>query len=97
MDLTTNKILQDQGCELFTKEKDPKLLYKAAFPKDKDGKTIYSNATLQETWKAMEKCVDKGLVKSIGVANFNSKQIEDVLKICKIRPAVNQVIRAQFL
>ena len=46
----------------------------------------------QETWKAMEKCVELGLVRSIGLSNFNSKQIEHVMNGCSIKPAVNQVI-----
>lgn len=40
----------------------------------------------------MEKLVEAGLVKSIGVSNFNSEQIDRVLKVAKIKPAVNQVI-----
>lgn len=44
-----------------------------------------------ETWKGMEKCVELGLAKSIGVSNFNSKQIERVLNNCSIKPVMNQV------
>ncbi len=39
----------------------------------------------------MEELVDEGLVRSIGVSNFNSKQIQRVLDNCRIPPAVNQV------
>lgn len=41
----------------------------------------------------MEKLVDQGLVKSIGVSNFNSQQIERLLANCRIEPVTNQVWR----
>ena len=39
----------------------------------------------------MEKCVQLGLTKSIGLSNFNSKQIERIVKNAKIKPVNNQV------
>lgn len=39
----------------------------------------------------MESLVDLGLVKSIGISNFNSEQIDRVLSIARIKPVVNQV------
>jgi aldehyde reductase len=39
----------------------------------------------------MEKVLEKGLVKNIGVSNFNSKQIERILNECTVKPVVNQV------
>lgn len=44
-----------------------------------------------DTWKEMEKLVDTGKVRGIGLSNFNSEQIDRVLKNCRIRPVVNQV------
>lgn len=39
----------------------------------------------------MEKLVDEGLTKSIGVSNFNSQQIQNILDIARIKPVANQV------
>lgn len=50
-----------------------------------------SDTDYVDTWKAMEKLVDLGLVKGIGLSNFNADQTERVLQNCRIRPVVNQV------
>ncbi|KAK7578010.1 hypothetical protein V9T40_010215 [Parthenolecanium corni] len=46
---------------------------------------------LEDTWQAMEKCVKLGYAKSIGISNFNSVQIEKILKVAEIKPVVNQI------
>lgn len=51
----------------------------------------HSGATVQETWQAMEELVALGLVRNIGVSNFNCGLLMDLLKFAKIRPAVNQL------
>jgi len=61
------------------------------FPKTEDGKVIFCESSFVDTWKEMEKAVEAGLVKSIGVSNFNTKQIQQIVDSCKIKPAVNQV------
>ena len=54
-------------------------------PKNPDGTIIYDVDTHPtDTWLAMEKLVEKGLVKSIGLSNFNSVQIQDVLEKGKV-------------
>lgn len=45
----------------------------------------------KETWKAMEEFYEQGLVKNIGVSNFEIHHLEELLKTAKIRPAVNQL------
>lgn len=60
-------------------------------PTNADGSYVYSNIHYNDTWKAMEQLVDEGKVKSIGISNFNSKQVDDVLANCSIKPAVNQI------
>lgn len=44
-----------------------------------------------ETWKAMEKLVDEGLVRSIGVSNFLPHHLEPLMESARIMPAVNQI------
>lgn len=45
----------------------------------------------------MEECVNLGLVKSIGISNFNSEQIERLCQVAKIKPVCNQVeVHANF-
>lgn len=39
----------------------------------------------------MEKCVQLGLAKSIGISNFNSQQVERILQHATIKPVTNQV------
>ncbi|KAK7603225.1 hypothetical protein V9T40_003224 [Parthenolecanium corni] len=45
----------------------------------------------EDTWKEMEKCVKLGYTRSIGLSNFNSVQVDRILKISEIKPVVNQV------
>jgi len=44
-----------------------------------------------ETWAAIEKLLDTGKVKAIGVSNLSVKNLQILLKTAKIKPAVNQV------
>lgn len=44
-----------------------------------------------DTWRAMEKLVESGRVRSIGISNFNSEQTERILLNGKIKPVTNQV------
>lgn len=61
------------------------------FPTDANGKVQYSDVDYLDTWKSMEGLVEAGLTKSIGISNFNSKQLERLLASCKIKPVTNQV------
>jgi diketogulonate reductase-like aldo/keto reductase len=39
----------------------------------------------------LEEICKMGKAKSIGVSNFNQQQLKDVLDVCKIKPAVQQI------
>eukprot|EP00054_Salpingoeca_dolichothecata_P037534 m.275578 g.275578 ORF g.275578 m.275578 type:complete len:316 (-) comp76040_c0_seq1:14-961(-) len=59
-------------------------------------KTAEDFATLEEypiadTWKAMEALVEKGLVKHIGVSNFNVPKLKKLMETANIVPEMNQV------
>ncbi|XP_037355500.1 aldo-keto reductase family 1 member A1 isoform X2 [Talpa occidentalis] len=61
------------------------------FPKNDDGTIRYDSIHYKETWKALEALVTKGLVRALGLSNFSSRQIDDVLSVASVRPAVLQV------
>ncbi|EFA84802.1 aldo-keto reductase [Heterostelium album PN500] len=60
-------------------------------PTNDDGSAKTINVPIRETWEEMEKLVEAGLVKSIGISNFNVQAISDLLTYAKIKPVVNQV------
>ena len=51
----------------------------------------FSPVPIQQTWQAMEELVDAGLVKNIGVCNFTTGLISDLLCYARIKPGVLQV------
>lgn len=53
--------------------------------------------TLAEAWRSMEKIVDDGLAKSIGVSNFAVEDLQKILKIARIKPVLNQIEFNAFL
>lgn len=63
---------------------------KDLFPKNEAGEMLHSNFDLKDTWKAMEELVDAGLTKSIGISNFNIKQVDYIVANARIQPVTNQ-------
>jgi diketogulonate reductase-like aldo/keto reductase len=55
-----------------------------------NGKCIPSDTKYTDTYKYMEELVEQDKTKAIGLSNFNIQQIQDILKICKIKPVCNQ-------
>ncbi|KAH9672509.1 NADPH-dependent aldo-keto reductase [Citrus sinensis] len=46
---------------------------------------------IPSTWKAMEALYDSGKARAIGVSNFSTKKLGDLLEVARVPPAVNQV------
>lgn len=44
-----------------------------------------------DTWKALEKLYKEGVVRAIGVSNFQIHHLKDILAVCEVKPALNQV------
>ncbi|KAM6574499.1 NADPH-dependent aldo-keto reductase, chloroplastic [Cannabis sativa] len=72
-------------------------LYLIHWPvKMKKGSVGFQPETLDQTdipatWKAMEALYDSGKARAIGVSNFSTKKLADLLDIARVPPAVNQV------
>jgi len=60
------------------------------FPKV-DGKMQTADISYVDTYKAMEKLVNTGKTKAIGISNFSRKEVETLLKETTIVPAAHQL------
>ncbi|XP_014831019.1 PREDICTED: aldose reductase-like isoform X3 [Poecilia mexicana] len=60
------------------------------FPR-KDGKIVTSDTDYVDVWRGLEALQAAGRVRSIGVSNFSVLQLERLLALCRVPPAVNQV------
>ncbi|CAF1602354.1 unnamed protein product, partial [Didymodactylos carnosus] len=58
---------------------------------DKKERYYEESISLEQTWEGLEKLVEKKLTHSIGLSNFNSSEIERILKVAKIKPVTNQI------
>lgn len=56
-----------------------------------DGKMVLVPQDLCATWKAMEGLVDLGLVMTIGVCNFSTQLLRQIIGTCRIKPTTLQV------
>ncbi|KAG4075826.1 hypothetical protein HA402_003652 [Bradysia odoriphaga] len=72
-----------EGCELY--------------PRDEHNEIIGSDVDFIDTWQEMEKLYTSGLVKNIGVSNFNELQLIRLLRLCEHRPSVAQFECHPFL
>jgi len=67
-------------------------------PRDERGQVIYdSGVTLVETWQAMERLVDEGYCKSIGLSDITLEKLREIVAVARIRPAMVQVESHPYL
>jgi D-xylose reductase len=66
-------------------------------PQVESPKMIPDSVPIAETWGAMERLVEAGLVRSIGVSNFGVSLIRDLLSTARMRPSVLQIESHPYL
>ncbi len=67
-------------------------------PRNERGQVIYdSGVTLVDTWRALERLVDDGHCKSIGVSDVSLEKLREIVAAARIRPAVVQVESHPYL
>jgi len=70
---------------------------KGKFPTTEAGRVDYGFTPIEETWKPLEELVKQGYIKAIGLSNFNSKQIDRIIKCGTVRPACLQIESHPYL
>lgn len=75
---------------------DPSVRYPPGIH-NKDGKLSISKAPLHETYAAMEELYDQGLIKAIGVSNYNGGLLLDVQRYAKVLPQTLQIEHHPYL
>jgi len=67
-------------------------------PRDERGQVIYdSGVTLVDTWRALERLVDDGHCKSIGLSDITLETVREIVAAARIKPAVVQVESHPYL
>jgi diketogulonate reductase-like aldo/keto reductase len=67
-------------------------------PRDAQGRVIYdSGVTLVETWQALERLVDNGHCKAIGLSDITLEKLREIVAAARIKPAVVQVESHPYL
>jgi diketogulonate reductase-like aldo/keto reductase/predicted dehydrogenase len=61
------------------------------FPTDGEGDPLEAEVSLETTWRAMERLVEDGLTRTVGVSNVSVAELRDFLGIAEIPPRVVQV------
>ncbi len=67
-------------------------------PRDEHGRVIYDpGVTLAETWRALERLVDDGDCRAIGLSDITLAKLREIVAAARIKPAVVQVESHPYL
>jgi aldehyde reductase len=67
-------------------------------PRDQNGNVIYDReVTLSDTWKAMERLVDNGRCRAIGLSDISLNELIPIYESARIKPAAIQVEAHPYL
>src|SRR5579872_476086 len=67
-------------------------------PRDANGNVIYDKGvTLLDTWRALERLVDEGQCKAIGLSDVSLEQTQEIFDAARIKPAVVHVESHPYL
>ena len=66
--------------------------------RDEHGQVVYDpGVTLVETWHALERLVDDGSCRSIGLSDITLEKLREIVAAARIKPAVVQVESHPYL
>src|SRR5271156_1636491 len=67
-------------------------------PRDASGQVIYDEGvTLVDTWRALERLVDDGVARSIGLSDITLDKLREIVAVARIKPAVVEVESHPYL
>ncbi|WP_145751776.1 aldo/keto reductase [Nitrospirillum amazonense] len=67
-------------------------------PRDGQGRVLYdTDVTLADTWRAMERLVEEGRCRAIGLSDITLDRLREIVAIARIKPAMVQVESHPYL
>src|SRR3954451_7818370 len=67
-------------------------------PRDDQGRVIYDRGVaLIDTWRALERLVDEGQCRSIGLSDITLEKLREIVAVARIKPAMVQVESHPYL
>ena len=66
-------------------------------PPTEAGFQVWNHKPVHQVWAEFEAVYEKKLTRALGVSNFNTMAIVDLLTYCKVKPVANQIELHVFL